>query len=62
MKNTIELTGNWNEIKGKLKQKFSFLTDDDLLLVDGKKDELLGRLQVRLGKSKEEIRNLISGI
>jgi len=62
MKNTIELTGNWNEIKGKLKQKFSFLTDDDLLLVDGKKDELLGRLQVRLGKTKEEIRHLISGI
>jgi uncharacterized protein YjbJ (UPF0337 family) len=61
MKNNIELTGNWNEIKGKLKQKFSILTDNDLLLVDGKKDELLGRLQVRLGKTKEEIRKLISG-
>jgi len=62
MNNTLKFTGNWNEIKGKLKQKFSILTDDDLLLVDGKKDELLGRLQVRLGKTKEEIRHLLSGI
>jgi uncharacterized protein YjbJ (UPF0337 family) len=60
MKNTTELKGNWNEIKGKLKQKFSVLTDDDLLLADGKKDELIGRLQIKLGKTKEEIRQLIS--
>jgi len=58
MKNTTELKGNWNEIKGKLKQKFSVLTDDDLLLADGKKDELIGRLQIKLGKTKEEIRQL----
>lgn len=57
-----EFNGNWNEIKGKLKQKFSMLTDDDLLLVDGKKDELLGRLQIKLGKTKEEIRKLISAL
>ena len=62
MKNITELNGNWNEIKGKLKQKFSALTDNDLLLVEGKKDELLGRLQVRLGKTKEEIRLLIAGL
>jgi CsbD-like. len=62
MKNMTELNGNWNEIKGKLKQKFSVLMDDDLLLVDGKKDELLGRLQIRLGKTKEEIRKLISAL
>jgi uncharacterized protein YjbJ (UPF0337 family) len=62
MKNTTELTGNWNTIKGKLKQKFSLLTDDDLMLVDGKKDELLGRLQIRLGKTKEEIRDLIAAL
>jgi uncharacterized protein YjbJ (UPF0337 family) len=60
MINTIELKGNWKEIKGKLKQKFSLLTDDDLLMVDGKKDELAGRLQIKLGKTKEEIRELIS--
>ena len=62
MKNTTELNGDWNQIKGKLKQKFSILTDNDLLLVEGKKDELFGRLQVKLGKTKEEIRKLIAGL
>lgn len=62
MKNMTELKGNWNEIKGKLKQKYSILTDNDLLLVDGKKDELIGRLQIKLGKTKEEIHKLISGL
>jgi len=60
MKNLTELDGNWNETKGKLKQKFAMLTDNDLLLVEGKKDELLGRLQAKLGKSKEELNKLIS--
>lgn len=60
MINTTEIKGNWKEIKGKLKQKFSLLTDDDLLMVDGKKDELVGRLQIKLGRTKEEIRELIS--
>ena len=58
--NTTELKGNWNETKGKLKQKFAMLTDDDLLLAEGKEDELLGRLQTKLGKSKEEIHKIIS--
>lgn len=62
MKNLTELEGNWNEIKGKLKQKFAMLTDSDLLLMEGKKDELLGRLQVKLGKTKEEINKLISDL
>ena len=57
---TLELKGNWNEIKGKLKQKYGQLTDDDLAFADGKEDELLGRLQQRLGKKKEEIRQEIS--
>jgi uncharacterized protein YjbJ (UPF0337 family) len=60
MKNTTELTGNWNETKGKLKQKFAMLTDSDVLLIEGKQDEMLGRLQVKLGKTKEEIQKLIS--
>lgn len=60
MKNLTELKGDWNETKGKLKQKFARLTDDDLLLVEGKQDELLGRLQAKLGKTKEEIRKIIS--
>ncbi len=60
MKTQIELKGNWNETKGKLKQKFAILTDNDLLLVEGKQDELLGRLQTKLGKTKDELHKLIS--
>lgn len=54
--------GNWNELKGKLKQKYSSLTDDDLLFEEGKEDELLGRLQRKLGKSNEEIRSMLSDL
>lgn len=60
MKNMIELKGTWNEVKGKLKQKFAILTDNDVLLVEGKEDEMLGRLQMKLGKTKEEIHKIIS--
>lgn len=60
MKNVTELKGNWNETKGKLKQKFAILNDNDLLLEDGKEDELLGHLQIKLGKTKEEIHRVIS--
>jgi len=60
MTNFTEIKGNWNETKGKLKQKFALLTDDDLLLVEGKQDELIGRLQKKLGKTKAEIQDLIS--
>ncbi len=60
MKNSTELKGNWNEIKGKLKQKFALLTDSDVLLIEGKQDELLGRLQIKLGKTKAEIQKIIS--
>ncbi len=61
MKNQ-EVKGNWNEMKGKLKQKFATLTDNDLLLVEGKKDEMLGRLQIKLGKSREEVEKLIADL
>jgi uncharacterized protein YjbJ (UPF0337 family) len=60
--NTTESKGNWNELKGKLKQKFATLTDDDLMFADGKKDEMLGRLQIKLGKSKEEFHKLLSSL
>ena len=46
-------------MKGKLKQKYAELTDDDLTFAEGKEDELLGRLQKRLGKSKDEVRREI---
>jgi len=60
--NTTELKGNWDEQKGKLKQKFATLTNDDLLFAEGKKDEMLGRLQIKLGKSKEELHALIAAL
>lgn len=62
MTNTTELKGNWNEIKGKLKQKFAALTDDDLTFAEGKKDEMLGRLQQKLGKTKDELHEFISSL
>lgn len=55
----LELKGNWNEVKGKLKQKYSQLTDDDLTFVEGKDDELFGRLQKKLGQTKEALREEI---
>jgi len=58
--NTIGLQGTWNEQKGKLKQKFASLTDNDLLFSEGKKEEMLGRLQIKLGKSKEELFKIIT--
>ena len=60
--NTTELKGNWDEQKGKLKQKFATLTDDDLLFAEGKKEEMMGKLQVKLGKTKEELHELIGSL
>ncbi|MEY2606660.1 MAG: hypothetical protein QOH31_4482 [Verrucomicrobiota bacterium] len=56
---TLQLKGSWNELKGKLKQQFANLTDDDLAFAEGKEDELLGRLQKKLGKTKDEVRQMI---
>ena len=49
--------GTWNSLKGKLKQAYGNLTDDDLKYEDGKDDELLGRLQQKTGKTKDDLRN-----
>ena len=51
----LELKGRWNELKGKAKQAHANLTDDDLEYEDGKDDELIGRIQTRLGKTKDEV-------
>jgi uncharacterized protein YjbJ (UPF0337 family) len=51
--------GQWNVIKGRLKQKFAQLTDDDLLHVEGKEEELIGRIQKRLGKSRMEVERML---
>ena len=60
--NKLTIEGNWNEIKGKLKQKYGDLTDDDLAFAKGKEDELYGRLQKKLGKTKDEIKKEIAEI
>ena len=52
----LQMKGSWNEVKGKLKQKYGQLTDDDLTFAEGKEDELLGRLQKRLGRTTDELR------
>jgi uncharacterized protein YjbJ (UPF0337 family) len=57
--NKLQFKGSWNEIKGKLKQKYAQLTDDDLTYTEGKDDELIGKLQKKLGKSAEEVRQML---
>ena len=56
--NTTEIKGNWNELKGKLKKKYASLSDNDLLYEEGREDELYGKLQKKLGKSKSELQKL----
>lgn len=56
------IKGNWNELKGKLKQQYSKLTDDDLLYVEGREDELVGRLQKSLGKTEAEVKEIIGSL
>jgi uncharacterized protein YjbJ (UPF0337 family) len=58
----LQIKGSWNEVKGKLKQKYAQLTDNDLTFAEGKEDEMLGRLQQRLGKSKEDLRKEIESL
>jgi uncharacterized protein YjbJ (UPF0337 family) len=53
--NKLQIKGNWNVLKGKAKQAWADLTDDDLQYVEGQEDELVGRIQKRVGKSREEI-------
>jgi len=57
--NTLEIKGDWNITKGKLKQKWAKLTDDDLKFVDGMQEELLGRIQKRTGESREAVEKAI---
>jgi uncharacterized protein YjbJ (UPF0337 family) len=58
--NTTEIKGNWNEQKGKLKQMFAELTDNDLMFEEGKQDEMMGKLQAKLGKTKEELHDIMN--
>ncbi len=58
----LRVKGTWNEMKGKLKQKYGQLTDDDLAYEEGKEDEMYGRLQQKLGKTKDEIKRELSDL
>lgn len=58
--NTTEFKGNWNEQKARLKQKFAELTDNDLMYEEGKREEMLAKLQIKLGKTKEELNKILS--
>lgn len=60
--NKNEIKGNWNEQKGRLIQKFAILTDNDLLFEEGKKDEMLGKLQVKLGLTQEGLKKIIESV
>ena len=57
--NTLEIRGDWNIAKGKLKQKWAQLTDDDLRYADGKQEELIGRIQKRTGETREAVEQAI---
>ena len=57
--NSLTTKGNWNIAKGKLKQKFAQLTDDDLQFAEGKEDELIGRIQKRTGQTREKIEEAV---
>lgn len=59
---SLELKGKWNEMKGKAKQKYAELTDDDLTYEEGKDDELLGRIQKRLGQTRDEVVNWLKSL
>lgn len=59
---TDKMKGNWNVIKGKLKQEYGDLTDDDLTYTEGKEDELIGRIQKKTGKAKDEIKKFIDEV
>lgn len=59
---TQTIKGNWNELKGKLKKEYADLTDDDLLYAEGKEDELLGKLQQKMGKTRAEVEHEIDRV
>ncbi len=60
--NTTVVKGNWNEQKGKLKQQFAVLTDNDLMYEQGKKDEMLGKIQIKIGKTKAEFDKIMASL
>lgn len=58
--NKTETRGNWNEFKGKVKEKWGKLTDDDMKVVEGKRDQLIGKIQTRYGYAKDQAEKEVS--
>ncbi len=58
----LQIKGGWNELKGKIKQAYGSVTDDDLIYEDGKDDETLGKLQQKTGKSRDELVKWINSL
>lgn len=56
------IKGTWNEQKGKLKQRYAWLTDNDLMFEEGKEEEMLGKIQIKLGKTKEQLHDIIAAL
>jgi uncharacterized protein YjbJ (UPF0337 family) len=59
---TLEIKGDWNIVKGKLKQKWAQLTDDDLQYAEGRSDEIIGHIQKRTGETREAVENAVKEI
>jgi uncharacterized protein YjbJ (UPF0337 family) len=59
---TLQIKGKWNEIKGKLKQQYADLTDDDLLYEEGQEDRLIGKLQQKTGKTRDEVIKMLRSV
>ncbi|WP_343667474.1 CsbD family protein [Chitinophaga sp.] len=59
---TLQIKGAWNEIKGRIKQQYAELTDDDLLYEEGQEDRLIGKIQQKLGKSRDEVINMLKSV
>ena len=60
--NAAEAKGNWNEQKSKLKEKFAALTENDFLFVKGKREEMIAKLQIKLGKTREELNKILGAL
>lgn len=57
-----KIKGNWNQLKGKIKEEYGELTDNDLAYEEGQEDQLIGRLQTKLGKTKQEVKDMIDNL
>ena len=60
--NITEVKGTWNEQKGKLKQRFAVLTDNDLIFEEGEKEQMFVKLQNKLGRTKKELRKIFAAL